>query len=190
MVGIDALSSHKSIEVETIIRSHLKALRTHSRYKKSHIIFIPESNMSFIMTDHWSTIASEPQYAPVLIDSRDTKAYQRPGITTTHELKELYSETFAHLLKTDTIHFSTEMVGENIERDCKTLLQQCRVYRREFKEAPTVHTERKEVITGKGAKGQKDDLCICAQISITVSQMIVRDPKYKNYALEKRLVLF
>jgi len=162
-----------------MVIGHLQGLRRDPRYRESYLVLIIESNYSFVNSSYLARMAKKPEYEPVIVYSKDPKDRGRPGVWTTNQSKEVSVDVLQKLLSSDNIHFADNMVGKNLERDKKELLQQLRVFRRESKEPPNVFTERKQVLTGKVATGsngyKKDDLCMSLLIGVSTTEDIRRD---------------
>lgn len=145
-----------------MIIQHLRQLRHHPSYSGAYVLMSVEAQHSwFTPADIRNYLRTTEGIPPVLVLSGDTSGHKRPGFPTTPSDKQQFVRLTQHVLSENRLSFANSMVGANVIRDQKELIQQMNDYNSEIKRrADGTETER---LTGKSEVAE-DDLAMALQM--------------------------
>jgi hypothetical protein len=166
------------IDEKNMIRDTCVALRRGKGTHNSIIVFIIESNHSWVRSKELANVIRH--YEPCYIMSEDDEGLGRPGVWITDKHKERYQQRTNHMIRQDRIVYHDPFI-ETTPGVKAELQKQLKTYRRKLR--PVQHPEwqeQKHYYTGKG-QGSKDDLAVCFQMCIHWSSVFLTDPMHTRH---------
>lgn len=78
------------------------------------------------------------------------------------------------MLREQRVHIDTELVSREPKTIKIRLREQLEIYSYQFKQAPTTFGKTQVALSGK-VGGMKDDLCICLQLSVYWTSVLIAE---------------
>ena len=124
-------------------------------------------------------VANRPEFGSVHVLSFDPDHKGRPGFYTGPNEKYMFHEVLGHSLIQGSLCYSSVMIGRDPVGDIAELEKQILAFYKASKPLKDpVFGAPAWVFTGKGAGGQKDDLCLALQMVIYFSLQTRRSEGY------------
>jgi hypothetical protein len=172
IIAMDSTPSAQIDDVNSMIYSHIKAIRQHSMYSNSVIVVFIEANMSWLETDRVALICQRPELQPVYIEQTETaRGISKPGVITTEATKVGYVYNTRQLLQGSHLTFATAYIINEDQDACtkEALLTQLRAFRKCTKGPRDIDFGRSKVSYSGKAYNKKDDLAMCLMMAIYFS---------------------
>lgn len=172
IVGMDHTDSYRYEEIELMIRDHLSALRADPRYRHCVIVVFIEANMGFVHVDRIRDVVTGTDvFAPILVPTFDAEGKNRPGVWTTHDRKMGYVLNLRAILAAKLLLYAERLISVTSKPDERAIKcefeNQLRAFRRCEKQSATPEfVEARVEVSGKTSRGSRDDLAMCAMMSI------------------------
>lgn len=124
-------------------------------------------------------VASQPEFGNVHVLSFDPDHKGRPGFWTGANEKYMFQQSLGQSLAQETLRYSSNMIGPNSGADVEAMEKQILSFYKASKplKDPVFGTPA-YIFTGKGAGGQKDDLCLVLQMVIYFSLVVRQSEGY------------
>lgn len=184
--NVVCLTEHE--DVEKMIKEHLTWLEEVVMLKDAWKHIMIEANMSYISADQVASWCR--QFQRVIVEERDTTGAGRCGVWTGPYEKEAYAWTLRDVIKQNSIRWSINMVGHNIDRDKKALIAQLKNFRLERQDpADPAFGKYKYSFTGKTGGGQKDDFVLALQILLYWAEVKRQETQFKLFAQRQGIKL-
>jgi hypothetical protein len=162
----------------TIVRERfaafLASIRAVANYRSAVIFVNIEANYGgWSAAKDIARVANQPEFGAVQVLSFDPDHKGRPGFMTGAQEKYLFKQALERALVCGSLRLCDNMVGSSAKQDIATLYKQMEDYHVEIKPLKDpVFGKPAYMFTGKGAGGQKDDLCIVLQMVLHFSLTI------------------
>jgi len=181
IVGLDHTPSADYEEINTMVYTHLRRLRSKPEFQHCLFVVFFESNMSWIETSRMRPLLEHSSLQPVHLHSKDPKEQGRVGIITTNMNKEAYVHTLLDMMVSNTLDYSADLFTQ--EKDGPESIRaqleaQMRNFRKCRKPAKFPEFNQPKVAMSGKSSTMKDDLLMSLMFALYFPTELLADSQF------------
>jgi len=174
VIGLDSEPVRDEREEYMLIHRHYNKLLSHSVYKQSRLVFIPENNLG-MEAHHLEVMVRDIPEVTTFWEGE-----KKPGVCKTGKSTVEYQFLLTNALALGGIKFDRDLFTATREKTPESMMrmleEQMLRYHWSIKKPNDDHSKERVTITGKMGSLQ-DDLLVTMAQDLYVGRMIIRDPK-------------